>query len=291
MVTDRSTKKTTGIGWDPDWAERSEMFSPLRAAAVGLRRSQWPNVELINRVADARQPPIVNAQGKRIRFVPQSARPVRFEERFEPRAYLCGEVLIREENWHDLFNALVWLTFPRSKAAINARHYASLKAQSGTVRSPEGDALTLFDEDGMVVLSADADLFQLLLQHRWTELFVTRRDEVMEKMRFVIFGHAMYEKALEPFIGMTAKCVLLRLPREVLKWSAEDLSAEIDRRLAMFVHDRSNLEHGRSLTPLPVLGVPGWWRENENEAFYGNARYFRSRSEYALSGSGSSSNS
>lgn len=289
MVTDRSTKKTTGIAWDPDWIERSEMFAPLRAAANGLRRPQWPDVGLINRVVEARQRPVVNAQGKRIRFVPQSARPVRFEERFEPRAYLRGEVLMREDNWHDLFNALVWLTFPCSKAAINARHYASLKAQAGTLRSPEGDALTLFDEDGAVVLSADADLFQLLLQHRWTELFVTRRDEVRAKMRFVIFGHAMYEKALDPFIGMTAKCVLLPFPSEVLEWNADAMWAEIDRRLAMFIRDRSSLGHGRSLTPLPVLGVPGWWRANENEAFYGNARYFRSRSEDALSGSGLSS--
>jgi len=31
-----------------------------------------------------------------------------------------------------------------------------------------------------------------------------------------------------------------------------------------------------ALTPLPLLGVPGWWSANEDAAFYDNARYFRS---------------
>jgi hypothetical protein len=30
-----------------------------------------------------------------------------------------------------------------------------------------------------------------------------------------------------------------------------------------------------ALSPLPVLGVPGWWRANEEEAFYDDTRYFR----------------
>jgi hypothetical protein len=35
------------------------------------------------------------------------------------------------------------------------------------------------------------------------------------------------------------------------------------------------LSHGRELSPLPVLGVPGWWGGNEQENFYENTDYFR----------------
>jgi len=49
-----------------------------------------------------------------------------FEAQYEPRCYLKGEVPTRAHNWHDLFNALVWLTFPATKAVINARHYHAL---------------------------------------------------------------------------------------------------------------------------------------------------------------------
>jgi len=31
----------------------------------------------------------------------------------------------------------------------------------------------------------------------------------------------------------------------------------------------------RSLSPLPVLGIPGWWSENEAPAFYDDTAYFR----------------
>jgi hypothetical protein len=39
-----------------------------------------------------------------------------------------GEVATRPDNRHDLFNALIWLAFPRSKAAMNRRHHEALLA-------------------------------------------------------------------------------------------------------------------------------------------------------------------
>ena len=35
------------------------------------------------------------------------------------------------------------------------------------------------------------------------------------------------------------------------------------------------MSRGRELSPLPVLGVPGWWDGNEQEEFYDNTGYFR----------------
>jgi len=34
---------------------------------------------------------------------------------------------------------------------------------------------------------------------------------------------------------------------------------------------------GKPFTPLPVLGVPGWWAGNENFSFYDDSLVFRPR--------------
>ena len=206
----------------------------------------------------------------------QVGKPTCFEEQFEPRAFIRAEVLVRPQSWHDLFNALVWMTFPKTKALINARHFALLQAQIGRQRTPAGDALTHFDEDGLVVISSSESLPALLREFRWKELFWDHRDAVRAQMRFALFGHAMYEKALKPFVGMTAKSVLLHVPGDILRLADEAFIEEVDQRLAGYVGDPRNLTRGRSLSPLPVLGVPGWWPQNESSEFYDDVSHFRS---------------
>jgi hypothetical protein len=261
--------------WNTDWLTRSDMFAPLREAGALLPHIGWPDTAVLNAIADDCGRRIVNANGERIRFVVREGRPARFEEAFEPSTFLRGEVLVRRFNWHDLYNALVWMTFPTAKAALNARQYAALQTAEAGRRTPEGDALTLFDEDGMVVLSVDTELLQLVRDFRWKELLWRRRDEVHQRMRFAVFGHALYEKAQKPFVGMTGKAILLEVPPGVLALDRRSLLREVDRRVALHVWDRVHFRHGRSLSPLPVLGVPGWWPGNENEAFYDDTGYFR----------------
>jgi hypothetical protein len=94
-------------------------------------------------------------------------------------------------------------------------------------------------------------------------------------MRFLLFGHALYHKALNPFVGMTGKAILLNVPASTLELQDGKQVAAADRRVALRVWDRSHLTHGREFSPLPVLGVPGWWGDNEREDFYENAGYFR----------------
>jgi hypothetical protein len=260
--------------WNTDWLHRSAMFTPLRAVGTHLPEIGWPNPDLLNALADGAGR-IVNAQGQRLRFVPQAPKTADFRDGFEPRAYLKGEVQIRPLDWHDLFNALVWMSFPTTKAVINARQYESLASTSDGNRSPAGDALTLFDEDGVIVLSSDPDLLDLIRKFRWKELFWQRRDDVRACMRFVIFGHALYHKAMNPFIGMTGKAVLLNVAPAFLEMADDSRLAHADRLLAAHVWDRARLTHGRDLSPLPVLGVPGWWEDNEREDFYDNPNYFR----------------
>ena len=262
--------------WTTDWLNRSSMFAPLRAVGARLPEVGWPNAELLNALADDAGR-VVNAQGLRVRFVAPAPDSKKIQDAFEPRAFLKGEVQLRPLNWHDLFNALVWMTFPTTKAVINARHYEALSGASAGDgnRTPVRDALTLFDEDGMVVLSSDPELLELVRTFRWKELFWKRREEVIRQMRFFVFGHALYHKALDPFIGMTGKAVLLDMPSDFAQLPLQSQIAATDRLLAARVWDRARMRQGRELSPFPVLGVPGWWLANEQEDFYENTGYFR----------------
>jgi hypothetical protein len=259
--------------WNTDWLNRSEMFAPLRAPAAKLPAIGWPDTALLNAIADDCGR-IVNGRGQLLRFVPQAAAPKGFEEGFEARAWLRGEVQVRPFDWHDLFNALVWMSFPTAKAAINARHFESMAAGESGTRPPQRDALTLFDEDGVVVLSDDPSLLALVREFRWRELFWQRRAEVREHMRFFLFGHALYHKALDPFIGMTGKGLLAEVPGSFFSLPLREQVAQADRRLALMLWDEAPAR-GRDLAPVPVLGVPGWWAGNEDAAFYDNQDYFR----------------
>jgi hypothetical protein len=247
------------------------MLAPLRALADNLPRIGWPNTEVLNHLAAETGRRIVNARGQRIGF----AAPHRGGTGFEARTLETGEVEVRFINWHDLLNALVWMTYPTAKAAINGRHNQALEQEIPDARSPQRDALTHFDEDGVVVLSADPALSGLMRAFAWKELFWERREAVQKHLRFFLFGHALYEKALAPFVGMTGKALIFDVRPAVLAGGAEGLRAEVDRLTALHVLSPQTLLSPRELAPLPALGVPGWWPDNERAQFYDNAEYFR----------------
>jgi len=262
------------LTWDCDFARRSPMFAPLKALAERLPAIGWPDAAVLNHVAEETGRRIVNARGQRIRFVP--AQHADGAPGFEARTYVSGEVHVRRINWHDLLNALAWITFPTSKACINGRHQAALEAEAGGGRSPVRDALTHFDEDGVVVLSSRPELSELLRGFAWKALFWEHRAEVDDAMRFFLFGHALYEKALGPFVGMTGKALVFDVAPAVLELDAEAQRAEVDRLAALHLWNPERMLQPRELCPLPVLGVPGWWAANEEAAFYDDTDYFRS---------------
>jgi hypothetical protein len=266
------------ITWDPEFAECSPMFEPLRAAARELRTPYWPGCDDLNRIVQSQIQPILTANGQPLRFVEQQPRQAAFEDKYEPRIFLRGEVQMRSCNWHDLLNALVWLTFPCTKAALNGRHYSELERQraSGAPnRGPAQDALTLFDEGGVIVAVAEPSLGALLRGFEWKELFWRRRAEVVQSMRFCLFGHALYEKALAPFVGVTGRGVTLEVAAGFLAMPLAQQLAELDARLAGHIGDPTRLAGTRELAAVPVLGVPGWCVDNEREDYYDNTGYFR----------------
>lgn len=262
--------------WDPEFAHRLPLYEPLRACAAMLGGAGWPDLAALQRMVDSRN--VVTAGGKPLRLIEQAAKPRALEDRYEARTYLRGELQVRPHDWHDLFNLLVWAAFPKAKSALNARHYHALleqRARGELNRGPAQDALTLFDEGGIVVAASDASLLRDLRGFEWKRLFWHRRDEVRRGMGWYLFGHAIYEKALAPFDGITARGVLLEVDSG---FSGLPLPAQIDAldaRLAGEIADPGRFRETRELAPVPILGIPGWWPHNEHEAYYDNINYFR----------------
>ncbi len=169
--------------------------------------------------------PISAPDGRRIRFVPPQADGLTYERRIGER----GEVETRPGDWHDFFNALVWLTFPHAKLALGARH-GQAAAPGGKARGAERDALTHFDECGIVVVSSMPELLDLLRGFRWRALFAERRADVRRAMRFFVFGHATYAQLLDPFRGLTAKAVLHTVADDWLRLPHAAQLAAVERR-------------------------------------------------------------
>jgi hypothetical protein len=263
-------------GWDAAFCDRSPMLEPLRAAAAALACADWPTCGDLNRAAAERS--LRSGGGRALRFVDQQPSQTVFEAGYEPRIYLAGEVQSRPRDWHDVFNALVWLTFPEAKAALNARHFSAAQAQRArgtSERGPVRDALTLFDEGGVIVACAGPALATLLAGFQWKELFWRRRSELERCMRFYVFGHALLHKALHPFTGVTGRGVIVDVSVDFFGQPLAGQLAALDSRLAQHILAEERFRSTRELVVVPVLGVPGWCADNERESYYDNIDYFR----------------
>lgn len=257
--------------WDRWALLASPMFAALSPLIERLPEDHFPTLAELNRLCEERE--VVSGGGEPVEFVPQEAKT---GEPYEKRVFAYGKVLTRDRNWHDMFNALVWITFPRTKAEINRHHYREMQSrEGGEARGPVRDALTLFDESGVIVASSDAGLAELLTGFQWKELFWTRREDVAGAMRFHLFGHALYEKALAPYKGITGKSVIVDVSARELERPLPQQLASLDAHLARSFAELRSLAATEDYAPLPILGVPGWTPENESERYYEDTQQFR----------------
>ncbi|HXS53561.1 MAG TPA: DUF3025 domain-containing protein [Usitatibacter sp.] len=254
---------------------RSPIFAPLHPAIARLPADRWPTHADLCAAASG----IETASGKPLRFVAAGAldpgsRP------YELHIDATGEVETRERNWHDLFNALSWIAYPRAKASLNRQHAAILREggeAEARERGPERDALTLFDEGGVIVASSSPALLRLIVEHEWKELFWKRRADLDAGVRFLAFGHALWEKLLDPYVGITAKTVFVPVDELFFMLPVEAQAERADALAAAHFADRARFRSARSMAPLPVLGIPGWDERAQSESFYEDTEYFRPR--------------
>ena len=236
-------------------------FAPYRQLidSLGLAHAM-PALARLNALASARG--ITQANGLPLRFVAASGHLSARD--YETGILQTGQVPTRADTWHDVMNALVWLRFPRFKAALNAAHGEAIGLETDTTRGRRRDALTMLDESGVWVMSRDPALHALLAEHAWQDLFWAQRHAVETAMQFVVVGHALLEKLLAPYPAITGKCLMLGT--DTLDPDAVEPQA---------VAALSAIHSPRPLAPLPVQGVPGWDAANAAAAFYANQAIFR----------------
>jgi len=249
-------------------------------ARVAWPAGQWPSHADYQALLDGLPDPPRTAADALIRVAPQAASATQWEAGYEPRIYLTGELQTRSGNWHDLFNLLVWASFPLTKAALNRRHYAAQQAREAQgvlkqPRSPVQDVLTQFDETGVVIAYSDPELAELLRSFQWKALFWQRRARLRERMACYLFGHGLMEKALMPYRGMTGKGLLVPVAPAFFSLPMSERIAQLDRALADIVAAPERLAQPADLAPVPVLGFPGFTPDNETESYYDDRDYFR----------------
>ena len=251
---------------------------PLFAPVAGWLRyfggAAPPPAEALNAALATLEMPPQAASGAPLRFV----LPGKGGAGYEERVFSGGEVETRAGNWHDFFNALAWLAYPRTKRILNGRHHAALRVQRAAGRGERGavrDAVTQFDECGIAVASASARLIELICAHEWKRLFWAHRDDVARDMRFFVFGHATWDQLRAPFVGLTAKAVFLEVePAWLARPTGQQVEA-VDARLADIFSRHDAYARPRDFQPLPLLGIPGVVAENAEASYYDDTRQFR----------------
>jgi len=169
-------------------------------------------------------------------------------------------------NLHDFFNGLCWLRFPQTKLRLNFLQAQEISSEGvGATRGPLRDALTLFDEN-VLLLQASDDLWHALQVRDWKKLFGELRDE-WQSAHIVTFGHALLEKLVAPYKSITAHVFRI----------ASDVDAKDDQVLDAWLANNLQPDYlaTKPYLPLPVLGIPGWWPDNETISFYEDQNVFR----------------
>lgn len=221
----------------------------------------WPSVDAFNTARPA---------GMCERFVAQTHELLADGLHYEQRVADRGEIATRERNWHDLFNALVWLRHPALKRALNARQVAEIAREGPKQRSRAQCALTHFDEAGVVVVLRDPALLALWDAHDWHGLFWRERAAWLDgRIQVEVFGHALLEHALTPEKLLVGKALVVADVSAMPRPLAGEACAQAIRETRL-------LRDPQELRPLPLAGVPGWHPRNELEAFSREAPCFQS---------------
>ncbi len=219
-----------------------------------LTSADWPTLDRMNAAM-----PVVDK-----RFVAQDMRLLEDALHYEVRIAERGAIATRAENWHDLFNAMIWCRYPTIKQAINARQRAHVAEMGPSQRNRAQYALTQFDEAGVIVQLRDPGLLALWDHHEWSGLFHQHASAWRSgDIRVVaVIGHALLEHALVPELLMVGKCLVIDSDANT-DTGADGCIAHIANAIA----DGDALNDPLELRPLPLAGIPGWYPNQDSEFF------------------------
>lgn len=200
-----------------------------------------------------------------------------------------GKIPTRD-NLHDWFGACIWSAFPKSKAMLNHHHRQHLDdTQHGNGRNRVRDAITVFDENGVILaVSKDAigrQIAEHLCQFDWVNSLVVPRQfwyrpdadgQGDTHAQAVIFGHALLEQLIYPRKNLCGHTLVVPVDASFFEVSLAERLVILDDCLARRLDEWLSLPTAtpRDLQPLPVLGVPYFWDTQEMD-FYQDKSVFR----------------
>jgi copper chaperone CopZ len=236
--------------WDPSICdEPGGVRWPLAEPLGRLRGAPtWPTLAQLGDVLAARD--VRNARGLRVRPVPQAPRArgrggadvVRCrDELYDVRIDGEGALPTRACCYHDLFNALVWASFPRAKAAIAARQHAIWArtlprtfTRLPSARTREQDALAMLDEGGLLLATVHGREHEVAARVETGDLEALHAAARAGALVGLVFGHAVHEHFVSTTVPVRAATVILPLAAPL--WSPS-LVARVDEALAERVRD------------------------------------------------------
>ena len=277
----KAITKLSGLKNEPAQTDKLENTPDIIAKVL--------NTALQQQADDLQQPlpqtkPALNNKAQTLRFVSQNALPE--GEAYESFIGTTGNIPTRD-NLHDLFNGSIWLTFPKTKALLNYYHMLEINQQGiGASRGRVRDTITVFDENGAILVTADASIGKALVDFDWQASLVAPRDKWDKPQALnsdsqaavYIFGHALLEKLLQPRKALCAHSIVINVTQDFFALSLSERISHLDKRAADYMEALlSQLDvTPRKLSPLPILGVPHYWAENANSSFYDDSHVFRS---------------
>lgn len=261
------------IDWSRPW-----LASILPAAETILAQGDWRAA--LNQAARAAG--LLNHRDLPLQFIPQEELPEGVA--YESHISAAGKVPTRE-NLHDFFNALVWLSFPQIKRQLNALQAAQIETLGiGKSRGPARDAATIFDENAALLVLENSErghrLLDCLREHQWRQAFIEHRDDFATVAQVWSFGHALMEKLVQPYKGITAHAWVVWVSPDFYTQSSAQQARRLDTQVSKQL--QSHTLTTADYTPLPVLGVPDWWA-GQDDAFYADEKVFRAKRVLASS--------
>ena len=277
----KSITPLSGLKNDPAQTDKLEQTPDIIAKVL--------NSALQKHADDLQQPlpqtkPALNNQAQTLQFVSQKALPE--DEAYERFIGTTGNIPTRD-NLHDLFNGSIWLTFPKTKALLNYYHMLEIDQQGiGASRGRVRDTITVFDENGAILVTAESSIGKALIDFNWQESLVAPRDKwdnpkqlnKQAQAAVYIFGHALLEKLLYPRKALCAHSIVINVTQDFFALSLSERINLLDQKVADYMDALLSQPDvtPRKLSPLPILGVPHYWAENANSSFYDDSHVFRS---------------
>ena len=189
---------------------------------------------------------------------------------------LSRQVPLKPQSNHDLFNALMWMSLPKTRLNCAQAMYQASRlspAQPKANRSSLEDRFTLFDESGIALFSDDLEIIKLVETRAWKDLFYKQAERCQSHLKLWIVGHGLYEQLLNPYVGLVAYGRCYHVDSKVFKYPSKKQIHLFDQMIAQDL-ERQLSQQTLELSAIPILGYPAWWPQQTSD-FYNNSKYFR----------------